>query len=252
VATQLNWGASYLVADVYRRFVRRSAPDAHYVRVSRLATILLVAAAAWVSVRLNSIAGGWQVVLEVGAGTGAVYLLRWYWWRINAWSEITAMVASLVVSLALRWEGLWLQLVGRASPFAGSDAVVFAKTALTTAAITTVAWVVVTLATAAEEDRVLVSFYRKARPDARGWRRIAALAPDVPPQRDLGRNLAAWALGCGLVYCALFGTGKLLLREPVTGIALLAAAAVCGVGLARHVARTLDSAGTAGEGAVRA
>ena len=116
VATQLNWGASYLVSDFYRRFLRKSASERHYVRVSRLCTVLLVIAAAWVSVQLGSIASGWQVVLQIGAGTGAVCILRWYWWRINAWSEISAMACSLLVTVILnRWQ-----------PFAGNSSMVFA------------------------------------------------------------------------------------------------------------------------------
>src|SRR5208283_1752217 len=91
MATQLNWGASYLVSDFYRRFLRKNASERHYVLVSRLSTVFLVIVSAWVSVQLGSIASGWQVVLQIGAGTGAVYILRWYWWRINAWSEISAM-----------------------------------------------------------------------------------------------------------------------------------------------------------------
>src|SRR5271167_3670106 len=105
IATQLNWGASYLVSDFYRRFLRKTASERHYVLVSRLCTVLLVIASAWVSVELSSIASGWQVVLQIGAGTGAVYILRWYWWRINAWSEISAMACSLLVTVALnRWQ----------------------------------------------------------------------------------------------------------------------------------------------------
>src|SRR3954454_6908840 len=127
VATQLNWGASYLVSDFYRRFVKKDATDSHYVSMSRVATVLLVIASAYVSVKLGSIGGGWQVVLEIGAGTGAVYLLRWYWWRINAWSEISAMATSLLVTVMLNaWK-----------PFAGNSSVVFAKTALTSTVVTT-------------------------------------------------------------------------------------------------------------------
>ena len=100
IATQLNWGASYLVADFYRRFLRQQRLRAALrVSVSRVCTVLLVIASAWVSVQLGSIASGWQVVLQIGAGTGAVYILRWYWWRINAWSEISAMACSLLVTL---------------------------------------------------------------------------------------------------------------------------------------------------------
>jgi solute:Na+ symporter, SSS family len=242
VATQLNWGASYLVADFYRRFVRRGKPEGHYVTVSRLATVLLVVVAAWVSVQLGSIAGGWQVVLEIGAGTGAVYLLRWYWWRINAWSEISAMATSLVVSLTLNYQALWLRLLGRPTPVTGGDAVVFAKKALITAALTTVAWIAVTLATPPEGEAVLLRFYRKARPDVRGWGPVARLVADVTPTRDLGRNLVAWVLGCAMVYLALFGTGKVLLREPRLGSGLLVGAAVCAAFLYRHVSRTLWTA----------
>ena len=95
-ATQLNWGASYLVADFYRRFLKKDGSEAHYVTMSRVATVLLVIVSAWVSAQLASIRSGWEFVLEVGAGTGGVYLLRWYWWRINAWSEISAMATALV------------------------------------------------------------------------------------------------------------------------------------------------------------
>ncbi len=229
VATQLNWGASYLVADFYRRFVKKNASERHYVLVSRLCTVLLVIVAAWISVQLTSIGGGWQAVLEIGAGTGLVYLLRWYWWRINAWSEISAMATSLVVSLLLNWKALWMSVAGRETFFTGSAPVVFAKTALTTTVITTFVWVLVTLLTKPEPERVLVSFYRKTRPDVRGWQPVARLTPDVTPNRDLGRNLIAWLLGCVMVYLALFGVGKIILKQPGLGILLLIGAIVAAV-----------------------
>jgi len=232
VATQLNWGASYLVSDFYRRFLRRDADNAHYVLVSRLATVLLVIASAWVSVHLDSIASGWQVVMEVGAGTGAVYLLRWYWWRINAWSEISAMACSLAVTVTLN----------ALHPFHGSSPVLFAKTALTTTAITTLVWLTVTLLTPAEPFATLEAFYRLVRPDIRGWRPIAAqiqteataLQTDaIAPTRDLGRNLTAWLLGCAMVYLCLFGTGKLLLHQPALGLTLLTLSALSAIALYR-------------------
>src|SRR6476619_4100799 len=153
IATQLNWGASYLVSDFYRRFINRGAEDKHYVNVSRAATVLLVVASALVSWILSDIRSGWQIVLEVGAGTGGVYLLRWYWWRINAWSEISAMATALVVTIWLRWT----------EPFSGTNPVVFAKTALTTTVITTLVWLVVTYITKAEPEEVLLKFYRSVR-----------------------------------------------------------------------------------------
>jgi hypothetical protein len=178
-------------------------------------------ASAWVSVNLESIASGWQVVMEVGAGTGAVYLLRWYWWRINAWSEISAMATSLVVTVTLN----------HLHPFHGSSPVLFAKTALTTTAITSLVWLAVTLLTPAEPPEVLQSFYRLVRPDVRGWglvaRQIEASGEQQAPTRDLGRNLTAWLLGCAMVYLCLFGTGKLLLHQPGLGAVLLALSALC-------------------------
>jgi Na+/proline symporter len=221
IATQLNWGASYLVSDFYRRFVKPDASEKHYVNVSRLATVILVVVSAYVSAQLGSILAGWEIVLIIGAGTGGVYLLRWYWWRINAWSEISAMATALVVSLALRW----------IKPFAGLEAVVFAETALTVTGGTTLVWVAVTLLTKQEPDDVLVKFYRKVRPHVAGWKPVARLAPDVPPTRDLGRNLLSWFLGCAMVYLALFGSGKMLLGVFGTGSLLLVLAALSAVAL---------------------
>ena len=225
IATQLNWGASYLVADFYRRFVKKTASEGHYVLVSRLSTVLLVIVSAWVSVQLGSIASGWQVVLQVGAGTGAVYILRWYWWRINAWSEISAMACSLFVTIVLnRWQ-----------PFTGNSSLVFAKSTFATTIVTTVVWLTVTLLTKPEPDEVLVRFYRHVRPDVRGWKRVAAQAPEAGQHRDIGSNLVAWLLGCAMVYLCLFGAGKILFRQPMLGAVLLVGSAICAVLLYRGV-----------------
>jgi len=237
VATQLNWGSSYLVADFYRRFLRRDASEAHYVMVSRLATVLLVIASAAVSVLLASISSGWRFVLEVGAGTGSVYLLRWYWWRINAWSEISAMATALFATLALHWEGLWQTLLHRGAPFSGSVPVVFAKSTLTTTALTTLVWVVVTWATPPEPQEILLRFYRKVRPHAAGWRPIARLAPEIAPTRELGQNLLLWILGCVTVYATLFAIGKFCFGQVLKGGLLLALAAICGWWIYTHLAQ---------------
>ena len=217
IATQLNWGASYLVADFYRRFLKRDGDEKHYVMVSRLATLLLVVVSAYVSAQLGSIVAGWQVVLTIGAGTGGVYLLRWYWWRINAWSEISAMATALVVTVILRW----------VTPLSGSGLVLFAKSALVTTAATTVVWVIVTLLTKPEPEDVLVKFYRHVRPHVSGWQPIARIASDVQPSRDLGRNLTCWILGCAMVYAALFGIGSLCFGHLLKGFGLLLIAAFC-------------------------
>jgi Na+/proline symporter len=217
IATHLNWGSSYLVSDFYRRFVRRGASEKHYVGVSRWVTILLVVLGAWVSWELVTIRAGWEALLEVGAGTGSVYLLRWYWWRINAWSEIAAMTTALFVTLATRWT----------MPFQGSEASIFAKQTLVTTALTTAAWVTVTLLTPPEPRETLIAFYRKVRPDEFGWVPIAALAPEISPERRLARNLCNWIAGCAMIYLALFGVGKICLLAWRTGILLLGLSAIC-------------------------
>ncbi len=235
IATQLNWGSSYLVEDFYRRFIRRDASEKHYVNISRIATLLLVGASAFVSEQLVTISQGWQVVLEVGAGTGGVYLLRWYWWRVNAWSEISAMATALTMTLLLHEWPI----------FGGSAPVIFAKTTLAATGATTAVWVLVTLLTPAEPEDVLLRFYRKVRPHVTGWRRIAALAPEVPQTRDLGRNLLAWVLGCAMVYSALFGVGKLCFGRIGAGTVLLGLAGVCAGLLYRDITQrvTISSIG---------
>ena len=135
------------------------------------------------------------------------------------------MATALVSSLVLRW---W-------QPFSGNQPVVFAKTALTTTAITTLVWVIVTLLTRPEPEPVLVKFYRQVRPHVAGWSAIALLAPEITPTRDLGRNLVSWVLGCAMVYSALFGTGWLILGPPERGTVFLLIAGVCGATLIRHL-----------------
>jgi len=233
VATQLNWGSSYLVEDFYRRFVKKDASEAHYVNASRLATIFLVVAAAWMSMQLQSVSEGWKIVLELGAGTGGVYLLRWYWWRVNAWSEISAMAAALVTTLALHSHSLWMSIGGRPVPFEGSDPVVFAKTTLCTTGVTTLVWLCVTLLTRAEPEQTLVDFYRKVRPDVRGWGPVARASGVEETTRDLGTNLLSWLIGCVFVYTALFSIGQFCFGRMAPGLFLGLVCATSGVALYR-------------------
>jgi len=227
IATQLNWGASYLVNDFYRRFVRRDAGEPHYVMASRLATALLTVISAAVAFRIESIGGAWKLLIITGAGTGAVLLLRWYWWRINAWSEVSAMITAFVVSVLL-------QTVGGLDSDLPLD---FARIVLVTVAVTTVVWLVVTFATPPETDATLVAFYRRTRPSRLGWGPVAARAPDVRPSADGLANLLDWVAGCVLVYGALFGVGKLLLHDPLPGILMLGLSAIAGAVIYRDLTR---------------
>src|ERR1700681_1232080 len=192
IATQLNWGASYLVNDFYRRFLKKSETERHYVTASQWATVLLTILSAVVTFYLDSIAGAWKLLLGMGAGTGGVLLLRWYWWRINAWSEISSMIAAFIVSMSLQWVH-----------FSGNSSVVFAKSTMITTVITTAVWLVTTLLTQPESDERLVKFYRRVRPTIHGWKRIATLAPEIAPVRDFAANTFDWVMGCTLVYCEI-------------------------------------------------
>lgn len=215
IATQLNWGASYLVNDVYRRFLRPADSPQHYVNVSRLATVILTVISAIVTLYLDSIAAAWKYLLVTGAGTGGVLLLRWYWWRINAWSEVSAMASALLVSLTLQL----------GFGYDSDRPLDFAWLMLHTVGITTAVWLAVTFLTAPERPDVLLAFYRRTRPSRTGWGPIARLAPEVTASGGGVSNLLCWVGGCMLIYGALFGTGKLLLQEPREGLALLAVAA---------------------------
>ena len=213
IATQLNWGASYLVNDGYRRFLRRGAGEEHYVWASRAATVLLTIASAAVTLLMTSIAGAWKLLIVTGAGTGGVLLLRWYWWRVNAWSEVSAMIAAFAVSFALQLGG----------GLDSDDPRGFAWIMIITISITTVVWLVVTLLTRPEREETLRAFYRKVRPAAAGWKPVARLEPEIQPSRDGWWNLLDVICGCVLIYGTLFGIGKLLLMETGLGLLLLAA-----------------------------
>jgi Na+/proline symporter len=214
ISTQLNWGASYLVNDVYRRFVAAGRDPRHYAGVGRVATVVMMAISGVVASYIGTVEGAWKFLLAIGAGTGPVYLLRWYWWRINAWSEVSAMTAALVISLgAQAWLGL-----------SAEDPAGFARLLMLTTALTTVTWVGVTLATPAEPVEQLRAFYRRARPGGPGWR---AVVPEASSDARLGAGLLQWIAGCAVVYLALFGIGGLLLGRAVAGaVALLAAGAL--------------------------
>ena len=219
VGTHLNWGASYLVNDFYKRFIKQSATEAHYVKVSRIATVLLFIASIGVTSQLSSVEQAWKFLLALGAGTGLVLILRWYWWRINAWSEISAMVASFVVSIVA------FQVVPQR--FAKGDPNADATVMLLTVAVSTVVWLVVTFMTKPEPEETLVSFYKRVRPGGRGWRRIAEKAGYGNEGIEGGMlPWTNWIAGIIAVYASLFGIGKIIFGETMLGIGMLAVAAI--------------------------
>ena len=231
MSTHLNWGASYLVNDFYRRFFRGDGTERHYVWVSRLVTGGLMVVAGSLMFVLETAKDAFDVMISIGAGTGAIYLLRWFWWRINAWSEIAAMVSSFVVSMALFWSNKTLQTVtepGSKCEFFLSNG--FLKEAeqgglqikshvmpITTVLVTTIVWVLVTFMTRPASREALIRFCRLVKPAGPGWSAIRKEAgveasPDSLPQAFLG-----WLLGCVLVYAALFGAGCFIYGHMAQG-----------------------------------
>jgi Na+/proline symporter len=221
LSTHLNWGTSYLVHDFYRRFVRDDASERHYVFVGRLVTGLLMLLAAALTFVLDSARESFELLMSVGAGTGLIYLLRWYWWRINAWSEVMAMVVSFLVSA-----GFFIAAKGG---FVVPSHVVL----LSTVGITTVAWVAATYLTPPTDRATLVSFYRLVRPAGPGWKSVREEAGVTPSPDSLPQALLGWVLGCLFVYAGLFGAGSFLYRNTAQGVAWLVAFVLSGVGLAR-------------------
>ena len=202
-ATQMNWGSSYLVNDLYRRFIKRDASERHYVFASRLATALTLVLSLIATMFMDQISHAWMFLLMLGAGTGLVYILRWYWWRVNAWSEVSAMGAALVVSLVLR------AFVDTATPRG------FAMSLIITTLATTIVWLVVTLLTRPEPRETLDAFYRKVRPPAAGWGMVARESGIEPVRGEIARNTVAWVAGVALVYSIMFATGSLLFHDTV-------------------------------------
>lgn len=220
IGTQLNWGASYVINDFYRRFVKRDGGERLYVIASQLVTMLLMIVSLIVTFYLESIGAAWKLLLVTGAGTGTVLLLRWFWWRINAWSEVSAMIAaagcSLFLQLGLKWNS--------------DDPKDFAYLMLVTVAVTTAVWVAVTLMTSAEPMEKLVAFYRRARPGGPGWKRVAAEAGITEPSAggSLAAQFANWLLGCLLIYAFLFGSGYVIFGNWAKGIVLLVGGLLAG------------------------
>jgi SSS family solute:Na+ symporter len=245
VATQLNWGASYLVNDFYRRFLRKSATERHYVNVSRWATVGLFLLSIIVTSQLATVEQAWKFLIGLGAGTGLVYILRWYWWRINAWSEISAMIASFATfsyvggAFALVLSKLHIIGPDQVASFtpsvivnAGADA--DALTLLITVIVTTIVWVVTTFLTQPESTAILESFYERVRPGGPGWLTISTkLGYGREPIPGGALAWTNWLAGIIAVYAALFGVGKIVFGEAASGIVMLVIAGLAFAWIAR-------------------
>jgi SSS family solute:Na+ symporter len=232
VLTHLNWGASYLVHDFYRRFVRRGGSEKHYVRAGRIATVLLFVISSAMVFVLQTAQDSFNIIIQVGAGTGLLYLLRWFWWRINAWCEIVAMTSSFAVSVAfvfmhragVNW-GTYVELVA-------------------TVAFTSVCWIIAAYLLPQTDRGVLVAFYKKVRPFGSGWRAIRREAgiTDAEAALYMKRDniplaMLGWASGVAVVWSALFTAGNVLYGRTGYALALGAVFVVSGAVLVRVMRR---------------
>jgi Na+/proline symporter len=232
VLTHLNWGASYIVHDFYRRFLRRNAPESHYVLAGRLATIGLFLFSSSLVFVLETAQDSFNLILQVGAGTGLLYLLRWFWWRITAWSEVAAMLSSFLISVAFA-------IAHRYGFFLGTH-----RELLLTVIGTSVCWLLVTYWGPQTDPKTLVEFYRKVRPFGPGWRRIRAEAgiseeeaARAAQSENIPLALVGWAAGCVAIWSSLFTVGNFLYGRIGYAVALLVTFLASGAVLVRVVNR---------------
>ncbi|MCA9028239.1 MAG: Na+:solute symporter [Planctomycetaceae bacterium] len=225
ISTHLNWGSSYVVNDFWKRFLRPEASEKELVRVGRASTVLMMVLAGFLALKLESALQGFKILLQIGAGTGLLFILRWFWWRINAYSEITAMIVSLAMAAGLEMYN---------SRLPESDQLQEWVKFLTSVGVTTVAWILVTLITPSDSDSTLRSFYRRIRPGGRGWKRVidtaAAEGESISHEGDgasIGVGIVCMLVGCAAIYMALFATGYWLYSET-TKASILTVGAVIG------------------------
>ena len=209
IATQLNWGSSYLMNDFYRRFVKPNEKEKHYVLTSRVITMILMFISVIVTLFITRISGAWEFIMEAGAGVGLVLILRWFWWRINAWSEISAMITPFVVLPFLKYFGI-----------------AFPTTLFYLVSITTVVWVTVTLLTKPTDEDVLFSFYKKIHPGGVLWKKISSKMPEVQSDTGFFRMFLNWIFGVALVYSMLMGIGSVIFSDYKSAIICLVIAVI--------------------------
>ncbi len=225
IETHLNWGSSYLVIDLYQRFLMPGRSARHYLWVSRAMAAVLMILCGVFTLALTTASDAFQLLLSIGAGTGLIYLLRWFWWRINAWSEIAAMASSFVIAVAL--------LIARRSGVPISDSMAL----IASVAFTTVMWVTVTIFTPAADMDTLVRFYERTRPAGPGWKAVRARTSVGPSPDSIPQMLAGWTAGVTFVYAGLFGAGNFIYGRTTSGVVCVVLFVVSGVALIRLVPR---------------
>lgn len=209
ILTHLNWGSSYLVHDFYRRFMKKDGSESHYINVGRLCTVGLYVVAAILSYFMSSAQQAFQVLLSIGAGTGLIYVARWFWWRVSAWSEVVAMVMSLLTAVATKPVLVWLDAQGILS--VGTD---FATVTIIQVALTTLAWIIASFVCPPTDKATLIAFVRKVKPAGPGWSAIRAEAgvsdAEVAESNHTLLAFVGWAAGVVTIWSSLFAIGQFL------------------------------------------
>jgi SSS family solute:Na+ symporter len=230
ISTHLNWGTSYLVHDLYRRFLNLAASERHYVAAGRLVTALLMVAAGSLTLVLESARGTFNLLLSIGAGTGLLYLLRWFWWRINAWSEVAAMASSFIVAVGF--------FIAAKTGHGVADHI----SLIITVAVTTLVWVAVTYLAKPTNRATLVNFYRLVRPAGPGWNGIREESGVGASPDSFSNSLLGWVLGIAFIYSALFGTGSFIYGKTPQALMWVVVFVVSLVGLVRLLPKMWSSA----------
>ncbi|NND88687.1 MAG: Na+:solute symporter [Flavobacteriaceae bacterium] len=219
ISTHLNWGSSYISLDFYKRFIKPEATEKQLVQVGRLSTVLLMVFAAVIALFLSNAKSAFEILLQIGAGTGSIFILRWFWWRVNAYSEITGMIVSFIVALGLEWfEFGW----------EGYEKLIYGV------AITTISWIVITLLTRPTDLRTLARFYNQVTPYGIGWnhfkKKAAAEGIDIKKSHDnFTIDLASMLLGIVFVYTSLFATGYIIYGNWTGALILITIALISGL-----------------------
>jgi len=227
ISTHLNWGSSYVVNDFYKQQINQNASEKELVNVGRITTIILMLLSALFALALTNATQLFDIIIMFGAGTGLIFILRWFWWRINAWSEIVAMFFSGFISL-LFWQF-------DAELFSGAEAVFpsWSKFVMVVL-LTTVVWLVVTFITKPESPEVLQRFYKKTRPGGPGWKKVRENVQDVDTEKwSVPSGILAMLVGCVLVYSCLFATGNWIYGKITTAAVLTVVVILSGILLAR-------------------
>lgn len=227
ISTHLNWGASYIVNDFYKQQVNKKASEKELVLMGRISTVILMVLSALFALFLQNAKELFDIILMFGAGTGLIFILRWFWWRINAWSEIAAMFASGIVSILLTFTSLGTTLFGEEALMPGWAKFPFVVL------VTTVIWVLVTYLTKPEDDQVLKSFYEKVNPGGPGWKKVVGNEQISKDGWAVPKGIMAMLVGCGLIYSIMFATGNWLYGNYKLAAGLSLIALIFGIWLIR-------------------